>query len=180
MAAFPTAWRLARRFAADRTGVTALEFAIVCPVFLLLLFAILSAGITGLIQLALDDSVRDAARQLQIDTPASTSAAGLVAAVCAEFAAVSPNCTNTLTYNVQAATQTAGFASITPAKLSASGALANNFFSNGTGFAPNVDVLVQVAYPLPFSFPFIGALATLNGTNSVLSTTTVRVEPYPS
>lgn len=180
MAASSIAWRLARRFAADRTGVSAVEFAIVCPVFLLMLFAILGTGITALIQLALDDAVRDAARQLQIDTSASTSASGLIAAVCTEFSAVSPSCTTTLTYNVQAATQAAGFASITPAKLSASGALANTFFATSTKFAPGVDVLVQIAYPLPFSFPFIGALATLNGTNSVLATATVRVEPYPS
>ena len=72
----------------------------------------------------------------------------------------------------------AGFASLTPAKLSASGALANTFFASGTAFAPDVDVLVQVAYPLPFTFPFIGALATMTGTNSVLATATVRVEPY--
>ncbi len=180
MAAFLTLRRCARRLAADRHGVTAVEFALVCPVFLLMLFAIFSVGITGLIQLALDDAVRDAARQLQIDTPASTSASGLVAAVCSEFSLVSPTCTKTLTYNVQAATQTAGFASITPAKLSASGALANTFFTSGTAFAPSVDVLVQIAYPLPFTFPFIGALATMTGTNSVLATATVRVEPYPS
>ena len=180
MAASLTPWRCARRFLGDRDGVTTVEFAIVCPVFFLMLFAIFSVGITGLIQLALDDAVRDAARQLQIDTPASASASGLVAAVCSEFSMVSPSCTTTLTYNVQAATQASGFASITPAKLSASGALANTFFASGTGFAPNMDVLVQVAYPLPFSFPFIGALATMTGTNSVLATATVRVEPYPS
>lgn len=179
MATLVIVWRRARRLAYDRSGVTAVEFAMVCPVFFLLLFAIFAVGITGLIQLALDDAVRDAARQLQIDTPASTSAAGLVAAVCSEFALVSPNCTRTLTYNVVAATQTAGFASITPAKLSAAGALPNAFFASGTPFAPNADVLVQVAYPLPFTFPFIGAFATMTGTNSVLATATVRVEPYP-
>lgn len=179
MAALLTARHLARRLAQDRGGVTAIEFAIVCPVFLLLLFAILAVGITGLIQLALDDSVRDAARQLQIDTPASASAAGLVAAVCSEFGMVSANCTTTLTYNVQSATQTAGFASLAPAKLDASGALANSFLASGPGFAPNADVLVQIAYPLPFRLPFIGTLATMTGTNSVLATATVRVEPYP-
>ncbi len=179
MAAFPIARRCARRFLGDRGGVSAVEFALVCPVFLLLLFAVFSVGITGLIQLALDDAVRDAARQLQIDTPASTSASGLVAAVCSEFRMVSPNCTTSLTYNVVAATQTAGFASLAPAKLNASGALPNAFLASGTPFAPNADVLVQVAYPLPFTFPFIGALATMTGTNSVLATATVRVEPYP-
>lgn len=175
MAASFTPWHCARRFLRDRDGVSALEFAIVCPVFLLILFAIFAVGITGLIQLTLDDSVRDAARQLQIYTPASKDASGLVAQVCSEFGLT---CTKTLTYNVQAATQTAGFVSITPAKLNASGALANAFFASGTALAPGVDVLIQVAYPLPFSFPFIGALATMTGTNSVLASTTVRVEPY--
>ena len=163
----------------DRRGVTALEFAIVCPVFLLMLFAIFVQGITGLIQLALDDAVRDAARQLQMDTPASASASGFLAAVCAEFGAVAPTCTTTLTYDVQASLQSAGFASITPAKLSATGALNNSFFT-GTAFAANEDVLVQVAYPLPFSIPLVGTFATLTGTNSVLATASVRVEPFPS
>ncbi len=179
MAAFPTLRRGARRLRADTGGVTALEFAIVCPVFLLMLFSILAVGITGLVQLALDDAVRDGARQLQIYTPASTSASGLVAAVCGEFSLVAPNCTQTLTYSVQSATQAAGFASLTPAKLSASGALSNTFMAAAPGFAPGVDVLVQFAYPLPFAFPFVGRLATMTGTNSVLATTTVRVEPYP-
>ena len=167
------------RLHGDRRGVTALEFALVCPVFLLLLFAIFVQGITGLIQLALDDAVRDAARQVQMDTPASASASGFLAAVCAEFGAVSPNCGTTLTYSVQAAPQSAGFASLAPATLNAAGALNNHFFV-GTGFAANEDVLVQVAYPLPFSIPLVGTFATLTGTNSVLATASVRVEPFPS
>lgn len=180
MTILPIPWRQARLTLQDRRGASAIEFAIVCPVFLLMLFAILGYGITGLIQLALDDSVRDAARQLQMDTPASVSASGFMAAVCGEFSAVATNCNTTLTYNVQAATQAVGFASLTPAKLNASGALANKFFSAGTPFAANLDVLVQVAYPLPFTFPFLGTFATMTGTNSLLATASVRVEPFPS
>ncbi len=162
----------------DRRGASAVEFALVCPVFLTLLFAILGYGVTGLIQLALDDSARDAARQLQMDTLPSPTA--FVSAVCAEFGAVAGDCGTALTYNVQGATQAAGFASLTPAKLSASGALGNTFFSNGTAFAAKTDVLVQVAYPLPFRFPYLGTFATMTGTNSLLATATVRVEPFPS
>lgn len=176
----PTLCRRVLALLRDRRGAAALEFAIVCPVFLVLLLGIFSAGITGLIQLALDDSVRDATRQLQMDTPASTSATGFVAAVCSEFSVVSPSCTTSLTYSVQAAKQSDGFASLTPATLSAGGALSNSFFGSGTPFAANVDVLVQVAYPLPFSIPLLGTFATLTGTNSVLATATVRVEPFPS
>ncbi len=185
MTILPAPWRrtrvaLPRLALRDRRGASAVEFALVCPVFLLLLFGIIGYGVTGLIQLALDDSVRDAARQLQMDTPASASASGFVAAVCGEFGAVASDCGKTLTYNVQGATQAAGFASLAPATLSASGALADAFFSTATPFAANLDVLVQVAYPLPFRIPFLGTLATMTGTNSLLATATVRVEPFPS
>ena len=190
MTILPVRWRRARlalpclalpRLArGDRRGASAVEFALVCPVFLLLLFGIIGYGVTGLIQLTLDDAVRDAARQLQMDTPAATSASGFVAAVCGEFGVVASDCSKALTYNVQAATQAKGFASLAPAKLSASGALANNFFGGGTAFAANTDVLVQVAYPMPFSIPFLGTLATMTGTNSLLATASVRVEPFPS
>lgn len=176
---FVSSWR-GGRLSRDRRAATALEFALTAPVFLLILFGIFGAGITGLIQLLLDDAVRDAARQLQIYTPASMTASNFIGAVCNEFGAVSPGCTGALTYNVQAAPQSSGFASLTPAKLSSSGALANAFFSGSAPFTASSDVLVQVAYPLPFTFPFIGSFATMTGTNSVLATVTVRIEPFPS
>lgn len=180
MPARPLADRCRRRgvskpLHADRRAATALEFALVAPVFLLFLFSILGAGLGGFYQMLLDDSVRVAARQLQIAGPASTSGASFVTAVCNEFSVLAINCTGTLTYAVQANVPPAGFASLTPVVLPASGKLSNSFPSS---LPANSNVLVQVSYPLPFPLPFVGVTLTRTGTSSILSTTTVRMEPY--
>ena len=159
----------------NRRGATAVEFALVMPVFLLFLFAILGVGLDGYYQLTLDDSVRDAARQVQIAGPASQSAAGFVQAVCSEFGILASDCSANLTYNVQTNAQTATFASLTPVTLPASGKLSNTF---PAALPASNNVLVQVAYPLPFTLPFIGSAITFTGTNAILSTTAVRMEPY--
>ena len=88
------------------------------------------------------------------------------------------DCTTKLTYNVQASKATAGFAGLSPATLPSSGQFGNTFFTTTNPYAPGVNVLVQVSYPLPFTLPYIGALVTTTGTNSVVSNATVRVEPY--
>ena len=79
---------------------------------------------------------------------------------------------------VQASTSSAGFAGLSPATLSSSGKFGNTFFATSTPYGGGVNVLVQVAYPLPFTLPYIGSLVTTTGTNSVVSTSTIRVEPY--
>ncbi len=170
--------RTAAQLRRDRRAVAALEFALVGPVYLLFLFAAFGVGLVGFYQLALDDAVRDAARQIQIDGPAARSKSDFVNAVCQTFGLLASDCTATLTYNVQATKATDGFAGFTPATLPASGAFVIHFFDSGTSYAGGVNVLVQVAYPLPFTLPYIGALVTTTGTNSVVSTATVRVEPY--
>ena len=160
----------------DRRAVAALEYAIIGPVFLLFLFSAFGVGLIGFYQLALDDAVRDAARQVQIDAPAASSADNFVSAVCQNFGYLASDCTTSLTYNVQASTTT-GFAGLSPAPLSSSGTFSKVFFS-GTAYDAGVNVLVQVSYSLPFTLPYIGALITGTGTNSVVSTATVRVEPF--
>lgn len=160
----------------DRAAA-ALEFAIVVVPFLTFLFAIFGAALNALYQLAFDEAVRNAARQIQIDAPAGTSAASFASAVCTEFGFLAPNCLNSLSYNVQASTPASGFAGLTPVTLSGSGQLANAFFV-GTSRADNVNVLVQVAYQVPFYIPYFSTLLTATGTRSILATTTVRVEPY--
>lgn len=162
----------------DRRAVAALEYALIGPVYLAFLFAAFGVGLVGFYQLALDDAVRDAARQIQIYGPAATSKSNFVSAVCQTFGYLASDCTTSLTYNVQASTAMAGFAGLSPATLASSGKFSNTFFASGTTYAGGVNVLVQVSYPLPFTLPYIGALVTTTGTNSVVSTSTIRVEPW--
>jgi Flp pilus assembly protein TadG len=175
---FPQAALVAVQLYRDQRAVVALEYAIVGPVFLLFLFAAFGVGLVGFYQLALDDAVREAGRQVQIDGPAAASKSNFVSAVCQTFGYLASDCTASLTYNVQASTPSAGFAGLSQATLSSSGKFSNAFFATGTPYAAGVNVLVQVSYPLPFLLPYIGALVTTTGTNSVVSTTTVRVEPF--
>ena len=166
-----------------RRAATALEFAIVGPVFLLLLFAVLGVGLDGFYQLTLDDAVRNAARQVQIDGPAATSPAGFASAVCAEFAALARGCTTSLTFSVQASALAAGFGAMTPATLSSAGQFASSSSSSaaffaGTAYADNDNILVQVAYPLPFKLPYVSSLITNTGTGSIVASSTVRAEPF--
>ena len=174
----PQAMLVAVQLHRDQRAVTALEFAIVGPVFLLFLFAIFGVGLAGFYQLALDDAVRETGRQVQIDGPAAASKSNFVNAVCQTFGYLASDCMTSLTYNVQASTPSAGFAGLSRATLDASGKFSNAFFATATPYAAGTNVLIQVSYPLPFSLPYIGALITATGTNSIVSTTTIRVEPF--
>ena len=161
----------------DRRAVVALEYAIVGPVFLLFLFAAFGVGIVGFYQLALDDAVRDAGRQVQINGPAASRNINFVSAVCQTFGYLASDCSEKLTYSVQASTASAGFAGLSPAKLDSYGNFSKAFFA-ATPYASGVNVLMQVSYPLPFTLPYIGALITATGANAVVSTTVIRVEPF--
>lgn len=161
----------------SRAASAALEFAIVAIPFLTFLFAIIDSGLEEFYQLAFDEAVRNAARQIQVYGPAATSGPAFANAVCTEFSILAQNCVASISYTVQASTIASGFAGLSPVTLPASGQLANEFFS-GTAPAQNVNVLVQAAYPLPFAIPFFSKLITGNGTNSILATTTLRIEPY--
>ena len=56
--------RLLRRFRRDRSGATALEFAIVAPVFLVLLFAILETALMFFANQVLETVTQEAARMI--------------------------------------------------------------------------------------------------------------------
>ena len=145
---------------------------------MLFLFASLGVGLIGFYQLALDEAVREAGRQIQIDAPAGASGSNFATAVCRTFSSMAPDCTASVTYNVQASTLSAGFGALTPVPLPATGKFGNAFFASGTAYAAGVNVLVQVSYPLPFNLPYVGVLITATGTNSIMSTTAFRVEPF--
>ncbi len=163
--------------AGARSGAAALEFAIIALPFFAFLFAIIGAGLDGFYQLTFDEAVRNAARQVQIDAPAARSASAFASAVCSEFGGLAPNCTANLTYNLQSSATTSGFASMSPAAISANGTLPNGFLASG-GNGDNVNVLVQAAYPLPFVIPFFAKLITGTHTSSIMASAAIRIEPF--
>ena len=160
-----------------RRGSVLAEFALVLTPFLMLLFMIFGFGLTALYQHFLDDAVRDAARQVQMATSASSSATGFINAVCAQFGVLDPNCKTKITYTVKASTVASGFTGLSADTLSATGTYSNGFFPTNP-FATNVPVLVQVAYPMPFSLPFVGVIATGTQTSSITALASVRAEPF--
>lgn len=176
---------VSRRFWRATKADTAVEFAMIGSAFFLLVFGIFVVSLDQFLQMTLDDAVRDATRQVQIGN-ISTGAA-FKTRVCSEFGIVSAGCSTHLQYSVQGGTS---FAAITSASFSSSGTLSNTAtFSNVTPTTPPSSiapvtyavpqfVLVQVAYPVPFSM--LGAvegIATENGTPSVYSAVATALEP---
>lgn len=181
----------------DRRADTALEFALIGSAFFLFVFIIFVVAIDQFWQMALDDAVRNATRQVAIGEITATSTPSFVTVVCNEFGIAAPNCTSTLQYSVQGGTS---FSAITPATLNANGTLSGGTGVIVTGSAtasfPGVNLttpptvlptvthatpqflLVQVAYPLPFKIPLVpGGVATENGTPSLFSTVATAMEP---
>jgi Flp pilus assembly protein TadG len=162
----------------DRSSTVAVEFAMIGTVLFTFLFAIFFLGIAQFWQMTLDDSVRNATRQLQIKPGMSSTE--FVANVCSEFGVAVPNCSTALQYAVQTpGAATPYFRNLTPVAIGA-----NGFAGGGAQFpAPgalnnSAPVLVQVAYKFPMAVPFLPvSLITLNGTPYLLSAASAIEEP---
>lgn len=155
-----------REFLGDRKGAAAVEFAFVAPVFLLFVFFILDVGLGLFTQVVLDNAVASAARQIQIGSASASSAAGIRSLVCAKTLSLVPSCKS----NLQVwAGSGATFGAITPPTLSSKGLSSQAFATGGTG----AYVLLEVAYPRPFSVP------VLEGVRSQLIVSAVAFESEP-
>jgi len=159
------------RLLAARRGATGLEFALSGPLFLILMFAILEVGLDSFTQAQLDDSVRDAARQLQIGN--ATTAAQVVTTVCLKLGLVVPNCSSS-NVSVYAASGTT-FAALAVATAKSSGGLSLTTFSPGTASS---DMLLQVGFTRSFVLPYFSGLIGGNYTNTLISSIAFQNEPY--
>lgn len=149
-------------------GTVAIELALGGPLFLLTCIAVLHVALTTLTQTVLDDAVRRAARQVQIAAISRTAPAGVIAAVCAELAAVAPGCASAL--HVYAAAGP-GFAALPPATING-GTLTPATYAAGTA---GQDVVLAVAYTRPAG-PAAAVLGALWPT-VLLSTYAFQNEP---
>ncbi len=160
----------ARALVRSTQGVTAVELALILPVFMVLAFSVLEVGLEFLTQTMLDHAVAVGARQVEIGN--ATTDAVLRTDICnAAGALLIRSCSSSLQIYV---TSGASFSGLSLATVSSVGTMSPTGVSAGTA---NSDVLVQVAYNRPYLFTLIGSL-TGSKTNVLLSTIAVQNEPY--
>lgn len=185
--------RIFRRFGRDERGVTLIEFALVGPMFIFLLLAIIEIGLTMLTQFVLDGAARSAARMVR--TGQVQSGGGITTfqnQLCAQVASLLPSCSAVL-FEVQAFPN---FASInfTPCTSNAN---ANPPGNSPCPFVPGNGgevVGVRVSYARPYIVPWVGqclttgqcwvglgtsaALVSASYTTTLVSTVVFQNEPF--
>ncbi len=158
------------RFLRARAGVTLVEFALVGPLFLLLVFAIVDNSLVLFMQTVLDNATRAAARQVEIGN-AKTSAA-FKTALCNNLGGFIP--CNSVQWFVQSSN--AGFSSLTPTGSDSSGNMASTGFTPGSA---QYYVLVQVGYSQPYIIPALARISSVTGNLLLLSTVAMQNENFP-
>ncbi len=151
--------RMFRRFGRDERGATFMEFALVGPMFIFLLLAIIEIGLTMLTQFILDGGARTAARLVmtgQVQQGGGISA--FQSALCSQVESLLPSCSGVL-FEVQTF---ANFSSIsfTPCNTDANPAPTGSVacpFVPGTG---GQVVGVRVSYARPYIVPWVGECLT--------------------
>jgi len=157
----------------DNRGAVAVEFALIAPIFLLMIVMTFELGLVLLTQSALDNAAQNAAR-LILTGQAQTGggAAAFKSQLCADVGILIP-CAS-LQYNVQAANS---FSALNgTVTTDASGNMTGGQFSPGT---PGQSVLVQVGYNRTYITGWVGSILG-GGHNSslLLSTVAFQNEPY--
>jgi Flp pilus assembly protein TadG len=164
---------LPARFATDRRGATAVEFALVAAPFLLLVFAIIELGMVSLVSLTLENAIFDQGRKIRTGQIQSTkiTAASFKNGVCGEMSWLTGRCADALTVDVRTfsgfgASQTA-FQGERPAVP-----------CWDTG-GPTSVVLVRAYYTWPLITPLLQTgLQTADGERVITATTAFANEPF--
>jgi Flp pilus assembly protein TadG len=167
---------LFRRFGRSRKGSTAVEFALVAPVFFGLLFAILESGIIFFADQYLETITQDGARMIltgQAQNGGYTQAQ-FKTYVCNQVVALF-NCAN-IYVNVQSFSS---FETLTAGCPINNGTFVNNMQYSPGG--PGSIVIVQLFYQWPQIVTGLGYnITNLNGGYRLLcATAAFRNEPYP-
>lgn len=172
--------RFAKRIRNDESGFTAVEFAMVAPPFLMLLFGTIAVGLYFFVTFSLENAVEQASRlirtgQAQTQDPPMTTAQ-FKAKVCS-YAPSFVDCTNKLRVNVVTSATFSGMAE--PSCLDNGALIADPTPSNVPGAANDI-VLVTVCYEwdLAGQIPFLKLGTMANGAALIRASTTFRTEPY--
>lgn len=184
-----------RRMRADANkGAVAIEFAMLAPVFLLILMATIETGVVFFAQTTLQNAVNDAARLVKTGQAACFSkdsggnCLGITAdefrkQICDDVVTLLHVCNkdsggnSNLQFDVKA--YSAGFGGVSNSSPLDGGGNLPNLTAFDTGKACDV-VLVRAFYRWPIATPFLGfLLSNMSGSDHLLSTAAAfRNEPY--
>ena len=163
-------------------GATTLEFVLILPIFVLVVFMIVELGLAFAAQELLDNAARDGARLLRIGTLNSLNSGSystaLKTAVCNDLTFTNftlvPSCTQNIQIYVAAAASGSpagsGFNSLKTATVSG-----KTMTQTQAAVSANNDVILQIGYALPWSVP---GMQRLTGTTMLVSTIAFQTEPY--
>lgn len=170
-----TRFCLARRFARDKKGATAVEFGLVVTPFFLLLFMIIETAIVFFAGQTLETAVGDSARLIltgQAQT-AKFDAPAFKNAVCGKVYGLF-DCGGSMYVDVKTYNS---FSSITnTVQLDGNGKPVTNYSPGNPGDI----VVVRLIYQWPIIVPFVQKYLGTNGGNSrlIVATAAFRNEPY--
>jgi Flp pilus assembly protein TadG len=160
-------------------GATTLEFALILPFFLLVVFMIIQLGLAFVAQTMLDNAAREGARLLRIGTlSGSHYSTALTTAICNDITfpgfSLAPSCTTNLQLYVAATPSGnpagSGFKSLTTSTVSGL-----TMTQSQASVSANYDVIMQIGYVYPWALP---ALSHITGSTLMMSTIAFQTEPY--
>lgn len=150
----------------DVRGATAVEFALIGPLFLMLVMACIEFGIQLMTQLDLDNATEAAARQIEIGQ--ANDRTSFADVVCTNASVLLTSCASKLQVYVASGST---FAGLTPAAVKSGTLTPSGFTPGGSQSA----VLVQVAYTRPYDVQWLTSL--FGTTPTLVSTVAIQNEP---
>ena len=168
-------WLPTRRFARNKDGAVAIEFAVVAAPFVLLLFAILETAIIFFASQTLETAVADSARLIMTGQAQTQSfdATAFKNSVCSRIFALF-DCQNGMYVDVRSYTSFAA-ADMTP-PLDAKKNLVKTFQFNPGSAGDIVVVRIMYEWPVYVSLLSLGNMST--GNRLLMATAAFRNEPY--
>jgi Flp pilus assembly protein TadG len=173
--------RPARSFGANTDGYTAVEFGMVAPIFLMLLFGIIAVGLFFFTTFSLENAVDQAARLIRTGQAqeAGMTREQFKQKVC-EMAPGYVDCAGKMRVNVVSGPDPAALAR--PSCLDGGGALQPEASSTYNTGGSGIYVLVTVCYEweLASKIPFLHLGAMSNGSALIQASSAFKAEPYSS
>ncbi len=161
--------------ARSRDGSAALEFAIVAPVFFLLLFGIIETGLIFFASTDLENATNTVARLIRTGQAQGMSAADFRTQVCNDIAPLL-GCNSNLQVDVESFSQFSGNSFSNPIVNGGLDPNLNNFSPGNAGDVVLVRTFYKWSIITPLLQPFLANLT--GGQHLISSTASFRNEPF--